>query len=64
MSEYDDAKNEGVECLLNRVAKDGVAVSSVSDGTILVFKRAFMKNILDKHNNEMITIFVKKPLSN
>lgn len=57
-----DTKTAGVEFLLESARQFGVAVSSVSDGYVLVFKREAMQKIIDEHpDHEMLTILVQTP---
>ncbi len=42
------------------VDKNGVAVSTVSDGHMLMFKRSFLQELLDKNpEHDKVLIFVK-----
>ncbi len=44
------------------VSQQGVAVSTVSDGHVLMFKRSHFQAIIDQFpNNERLLIFIKRP---
>lgn len=46
-------------------SKQGVACSTVSNGHILMFRRDFLRAILDKHpDKEQFTIFIQRPIKN
>ena len=48
--------------MLMLAERQGVVVSSVKDGHILLFKRQSLQDILDKNPDaDKISIFVKKP---
>jgi hypothetical protein len=54
--------DDGADFILKLVDANGVAVSSVKDGHILVFKKSYLKDILDKNpDSDKLIIFVKKP---
>lgn len=53
--------NNSTDFLLDLLEAQGVAASSVSDGHILLFKRKFLQDLLDKNSDkEKIIIFVKR----
>lgn len=54
-------KNDIADFLLDAVERDGVACSTVSDGHVLIFKRAKLQEILAQHpNDEKLIIFVER----
>jgi hypothetical protein len=56
----DDGADMAAQRMLAALEKDGVAVSSVSDGHVLLFKRSKLQDILAKTvGKELLTIFVK-----
>jgi len=64
MSSNDKYNKAGTDRILAEVERTGVAASSVSDGTIFLFKRAYLVALLDKYPNEMISLFIKKEALN
>ena len=55
-------KKDAVDELYEQLKNDGVAVRSVTDGHILMFKRVSLQEILDKYpDSKEIAIFVKRP---
>lgn len=59
-----DKKNEDklIEHFLEVADKEGVAVATVSDGFVLMFKREHLQKLLDAAPNEKkVMIFVKQP---
>lgn len=56
----DDKKDKAVDFFIETMKQDGVAVSTVSDGTMLLFKRSWLEDILKKYPDETLSIFVKK----
>ena len=64
MSSEED-KKEAVKRLFDQLENDGVAVGTVTNGHILMFKRASLQEILDKYpDQKQFTIFVQKPVQN
>lgn len=62
MSTKDDDKDKAIEFFLETVETQGVAVSSVTDGHILMFKTSFLQEMLDKYKDqEKISFFIKQP---
>jgi hypothetical protein len=59
----DDKKNDnGAEFLMELVKCQGVACSTVKDGHILMFKRAWLVDLLAQHpDNPELCIFIKRP---
>lgn len=48
--------------IAEQVERNGVSVSTVSDGTVLTFKTSWLRNLLEQHGkNETICLFVKRP---
>jgi hypothetical protein len=60
----DDYNKAGVDRILAEVERTGVAASSVADGTVFVFKRAYLAALLEKYPNETISLFIKKEALN
>lgn len=59
MSNSDD---DAIDFFLKLAETQGVACSTVKDGHLLMFKRSFLQEILDKHpDRDKISIFVKRP---
>jgi hypothetical protein len=57
----DKDKDKAIDFFEEQLELEGVAVSSVADGTILAFKRSTLEDILKKHpDNKKIVIFVKQ----
>lgn len=56
----DDKKDKAIEFFMETMKQDGVAVSTVPDGTVLLFKRSWLEDILKKYPDEILSIFVKK----
>lgn len=55
-------KSKAIEFFLELVEKTGVAVSTVSDGHVLMFKRIWLEKLLESTpDNQQITIFIKRP---
>jgi hypothetical protein len=63
MANDDDKKvGEQADYLLEIVERQGVAVSSVKDGHILIFKRDHLRKLLDAApDQDTFIIFVKRP---
>lgn len=58
----DEQKEKAIDFFLATVEANGVAVSTVSDGFVLMFKRAHLQALLDQHPNEpKVLIVVKQP---
>lgn len=58
----DNKNNDYVDFFTETVKTQGVAVSTVKDGVILMFKREFLQNLLDStESKEEVLIFVKQP---
>ncbi len=56
------AKSSPIDFFLETVKTQGIAVSSVKDGTIVMFKVSHMKELVERYeDSENITIFVKQP---
>ncbi len=56
------SKDSGIDYFLELVEKTGVAISSVSDGYVLMFKREHLKQLIEKYpDNEHLIIMVKQP---
>lgn len=54
--------DDAIDFFQELVERNGVAVSTVKDGTVLMFKRKMLQALLDQHpNDEKLIIFVKKP---
>ena len=61
MSDEKD-KQDAAEFFVKMVETQGVAVSTVSDGHVMMFKRAWLQNLLDQYpDREQISIFIKRP---
>lgn len=61
----EDYKQSAVDRIWAAVQKNGVSASSVSDGTVLMFTRAFLTALLEKYpTQEHISIHVKREPSN
>jgi hypothetical protein len=54
-------KSDDADFFLEIVKTQGVACSTVSDGHVLMFKRSFLKDLLEKYPNEEIAIFIQRP---
>lgn len=60
MSEEEDKK--AAEFILEMVDKKGIAISSVSDGHVIMVKRSFLEELLAKDpTKEQFLIFLKRP---
>lgn len=61
MSKEDEAK-QAAEYLVTLALQKGFAVSTVKDGTILIFKRSAMQDLINQHpDKELLQIFVQQP---
>jgi hypothetical protein len=59
----DNKPKDNVELLLELAKLNGVAVTSVSDGHVLVFTKASLENFLKECNDagqEQVVVFVKR----
>ena len=55
-----DDENSAINFFLDTVETQGVAVSSVTDGHVLMFKMSHLKQLISKYGDEeKLTIFVK-----
>lgn len=55
-------KTDELDFFNEMVETQGVAVSTVSDGHVLMFKREFLQSLLDKYaDQEKLIIFIKRP---
>jgi hypothetical protein len=53
--------DDKIKKLISAVEKDGAACSTVKDGHVLMFKRAFLQKLLSENSShEQIVIFVKR----
>lgn len=53
---------DGLDYFTEMVETQGVAVSTVADGHVLMFKREFLQSLLDKYaDQEKLIIFIKRP---
>lgn len=58
----ENEKKQAAEYLAELAEQQGVAVSSVKDGYILLFKRERMQELIDQYPDKpMLLIFVQKP---
>lgn len=55
--------DEAAEYLLTLAEKNGVATATVKDGHVLIFKRDYLKRMLEADNADTFTIFVKRQVS-
>jgi hypothetical protein len=54
--------NDGADFLLKTLELQGIAISSVSDGHVIVFSRKFIQGMLDKDmDQDRFIIFLKRP---
>ena len=64
----DDKENDkqlAVEMLTREFDKKGVAVTSVTDGHVMMFTRTFLQKLLDSlPGQEKIVIHIKRPGAN
>ena len=61
MSKEDEAK-QAAGYLMTLALQKGFAVSTVKDGTILIFKRAAMQDLINQYpDKELLQIFVQQP---
>ena len=57
-----DEKDDGIDFFSTLIEKQGIAVSSVSDGHIFGFTRKHLQAMLDQFpDKETFVVFVKKP---
>jgi hypothetical protein len=55
-------KTNEIDFFTKMMDSQGVAVSTVSDGHIIIFKREFLQSLLDKYSDrDSLTIFIKRP---
>ena len=58
----DDDKNDAIDFFKEIFQRQGVAVSTVSDGHILMFKREWLQSLLDNHpDKKELLIMIKRP---
>lgn len=57
----EDDKDQEILNMFDSVDKDGVVCRSVTDGHVLVFKRATLQKVLDDNkDSDKIIIFIKR----
>ena len=55
-----DPEQQAAEYLLELALSQGVAASTVKDGTILIFKRSALQQILNQHpDKEVVQLFIQ-----
>lgn len=54
-----DKKMPEIEFMIEEMKRVGVANASVKDGTVFLFDRSFLENMLSKNKESYLTIFVK-----
>lgn len=57
----DEQANKAIEFFTEIAERNGVACSTVSDGHVLLFDRAFMQKIINQNDEDKIMIFIKRP---
>jgi hypothetical protein len=57
-----DKSQEAADFMVELMRAQGVAVSTMRDGTILFFKRSYLQELLDSHpGKEELVLFIKRP---
>lgn len=57
----DEQSNKAIEFFTEIAERNGVACSTVTDGHVLLFDRAFMQKIINQNDEDKIMIFIKRP---
>jgi hypothetical protein len=60
MSDESD-KKKAVDFFVEMGEQKGVAVSTVTDGHVILFKRAFLEQILRDNPGDELMLFVRRP---
>ena len=61
-SDKKDETQDAADFLVEMMRTQGVAVSTVKDGTLLFFKRSYLQELLNAHaDKQELIIFVKRP---
>jgi hypothetical protein len=55
------SSNKEIEFMVESAKRFGAACGTVKDGHVLIFNRSHLKDLLEKSNEEMLVIFVKRP---
>jgi hypothetical protein len=54
--------SDAIDFFKKLVETQGVACSTVNDGHVLMFKRSFLQDLIDKNlDKEELVIFIKRP---
>jgi hypothetical protein len=61
MSDNNEDHKKEIDFFLKMMETQGVAVSTVKDGHLIMFKRTWLEDLLKAHPNPEITIFIKRP---
>lgn len=57
-----DKEDNAAAFMIDIVERQGAVCSTVKDGHVLIFKRSFLQELLDKNSDkDKLVIFVKRP---